>query len=83
MRKRRPKGGTELFLGLNKALRDKQVDTIFVLSDGQVRAGHTILDAVEALNGDRRIAIHCVAIGTDSLLLRHLAAQNGGRYTRR
>lgn len=83
VRRRRPKGGTELFLGLNKALRDKQVDTIFVLSDGEVQAGTPILKLVQALNGDRRIAIHCVAIGTDSLLLRHLAAQNGGRYTRR
>jgi len=30
-----------------------------------------------------RIAIHCVSIGTDSTLLKKLAAANGGKYVRR
>ena len=34
-------------------------------------------------NETRRIAIHCVAIGMESELLRKLAAENGGRYVRR
>lgn len=35
------------------------------------------------LNQVRRITIHCVSIGTESALLRDLAAQNGGRSVRR
>ena len=35
------------------------------------------------LNQARRIAIHCVSVGTDSDLLKELAAANGGEYVRR
>ena len=64
------------------------MDTILFLSDGVPGAGryiatNDILRGVKRLNQTRRIAIHCVSIGTDSDLLRKLAAANGGQYVRR
>ena len=38
---------------------------------------------VSRRNQTRRIAIHCISIGTDSDLLKQLAAANGGKYVRR
>ncbi len=66
----------------------KDVDTIFLLSDGAPGTGKyvatdDILRAVRRENQTRRIAIHCVSVGMDSQLLRKLAEQNGGRYVRR
>jgi len=66
----------------------EDVDTIFLLSDGVPGLGKfvttpDILRAVRRENQIRRIMIHCVAIGTESELLRQLAAENGGRYVRR
>ena len=70
------------------ALADKRVDTIFLLSDGVPGSGKytttaDILREVGRRNQTRRIAIHCVSIGTDSDLLKKLAAANGGKYVRR
>jgi hypothetical protein len=85
---RTPMGGTNLYDGLELALKDKDVDTIFLLSDGVPGGGKftataDIVREVGRLNGARRIAIHCVSIGTDSDLLKQLAAANGGRHVRR
>lgn len=84
----RPMGGTNIYDGLELALRMKDVDTIFLLSDGSPGQGKfvatpDILRAIRRENQTRRIAIHCVAVGMDSELLRKLAAQNGGNYVRR
>jgi hypothetical protein len=38
---------------------------------------------VRRLNQTRRIALHCVSIGLDSVLMRRLAEENGGHYVRR
>ena len=88
LRKQNPMGGTNLYDGLELALADKNVDTIFLLSDGVPTGGKyvstpNILRAVGKRNQTRRIAIHCVSVGTDSDLLRKLAAANGGKYVRR
>nr|MDJ0523519.1 HEAT repeat domain-containing protein [Planctomycetota bacterium] len=85
---KKPTGGTNLYDGLERALQSKDVDTIFLLSDGVPGAGKyvatpDILRAVRRENQTRRVAIHCVSIGMDSELLRRLAAENGGRYVRR
>lgn len=83
-----PTGGTNIYDGLELALRMEDVDTIFLLSDGSPGQGKfvaapDILRAIRRENQTRRIAIHCVAIGMESALLRELAAQNGGNYVRR
>lgn len=84
----RPMGGTNIYDGLEFALRMKDVDTIFLLSDGAPGQGKfvstpDILRAVRRENQTRRIMIHCVAVGMQSQLLRELAAENGGRYVQR
>ena len=88
LRRRKPAGSTNLYDALELALTDKQVDTIFVLSDGSPTSGKyvampDILRAVRRLNQARRIAIHCVSVGMDSTLLKKLAAANAGQYVRR
>ena len=85
---KKPTGGTNLYDGLELALQTKDVDTIFLLSDGVPGSGKyvatpDILRAVRRENQTRRVAIHCVSIGMDSELLRLLAEENGGRYVRR
>jgi len=83
-----PRGATNLYDALDLALLDPSVDTILLLSDGAPSAGRyiegdEILRAVRRRNQTRRVAIHTVSVGTDSRLLRDLAAQNGGTYARR
>ncbi len=85
---KKPTGGTNLYDGLELALRMPDVDTIFLLSDGAPGAGKyvatpDILRAVRRENQTRRIAIHCVSIGMDSDLMKKIARENGGRYARR
>jgi hypothetical protein len=84
----RPTGGTNIFDALEKALEDKEVDTIFLLSDGSPGSGKfvatdDIVREIRRLNQTRRVAIHCVSIGRDAELMRRLAAENGGQYVRR
>ena len=88
LRTTKPVGGTNVYDGLEMALRMPEVDTIFLLSDGEPRSGThvgagAILGAVRGENASRRVALHCVSIGTDSDLLRRLARENGGMYVRR
>lgn len=88
LRKQKPMGGTDLYDGLEKALLDRDADTVMLLSDGAPNAGKftepgDILAAVRRLNQTRRIAIHCVSLGTDSAFLRRLAEENSGTYVRR
>ncbi|MDF1700738.1 MAG: HEAT repeat domain-containing protein, partial [Planctomycetota bacterium] len=85
---KKPTGGTNLYDGLEMALLTKDVDTVFLLSDGAPGSGKyvatpDILRAVRRENQTRRIAIHCVSIGMDSELMKRLARENGGRYARR
>ena len=85
---KKPTGGTNLYDGLELALRMPDVDTIFLLSDGAPGSGKyvatpDILRAVRRENQTRRIAIHCVSIGMDSELMKRLARENGGRYVRK
>ena len=88
LEKQTPTGGTNLYDALEQALQTKDVDTVFLLSDGVPGAGKhiatpDILRAVRRLNQTRKVAIHCVSIGVDSDLLRRLAKAHGGRYVRR
>ena len=81
-------GGTNLWGGLESALKMQGVEAIYLLSDGLPSSGtftrsEDILREVEALNRRRRVAIHCVALGHDSPLLQQIAARNLGSYVRR
>ncbi len=81
----RPTGGTNIHDALEEAFRDPDVDTIYLLTDGQPSAGaitdpNELADEVRRWNRVRQIVIHCVAVGMDSALLKRLAAESGGQY---
>ncbi|HEX5053747.1 MAG TPA: VWA domain-containing protein [Planctomycetota bacterium] len=78
-------GGTNIFDAIEFALADADVDTIYLLTDGQPTAGRLkatedILDEVRRQNRSRQVVIHCIAVGLDSDLLKRLAADSGGAY---
>lgn len=77
--------GTNVFDALEFALKDKRVETIFLLIDGRPTYGKhidppSIVKEVEALNRVRGVVINCIAFGEESDFLKELAAQNGGVY---
>lgn len=83
-----PDGTTNLWDALERAFQDKTVDTIYLLTDGAPNKGKfqrdfSILRELRQLNQTRRVAIHCVSVGTDSDLLREIANEHSGTYTRR
>jgi hypothetical protein len=78
-------GGTNIFDAIEKAFADPNVDTIYLMTDGQPSAGRLrttedIVDEVQRWNRTRQIVIHCISIGLDSDLLKRLAAMSGGAY---
>lgn len=81
----KPMGGTNIFDALEMAFRDPEVDTIYLMTDGQPSAGrivdvNQIADEVRRWNVSRQIVIHGVSVGLDSALLKRLAAESGGTY---
>lgn len=83
--KLKAKGGTNTYGALIAAYRDPEIDTIYLLTDGQPSDGELtdiddILDAIAAEQRRRQIVIHCIAVGMDSELLKGLAALTGGEY---
>ncbi|MGQ9589417.1 MAG: HEAT repeat domain-containing protein [Planctomycetota bacterium] len=77
--------GTNVYDTLEHALRDRFVDTIYLLTDGLPTRGRytdagDILREIGALNRVRGVTIHAIAFGEPSKLLEDLAAQNGGEY---
>lgn len=79
------RGGTNIHDALELAFRDPDVDTVYLLSDGEPTAGRIVdpddlADAVRRWNYGRQIVVHCVSIGTDSVLLQRLAKESGGQY---
>ncbi len=83
-----PGDGTNLWDALEMALLAKDVDTIYLLSDGEPNGGRyqlasEILRQAKKINRRRRIAIHCVSLSRDSALLEQLAKDNSGIYARR
>jgi hypothetical protein len=88
VRERRAAGATNLFDALADALADPQLDTIYLLSDGNPTAGR-IVDPIalraeiRRRNAARGIRIHVVSIGHESALLRHLAEDSGGSCVQR
>ena len=64
-----PAGWTNLFDSLARALEDKHVETVYVLTDGVPSRGAetrrtAILDEIDFLNRYRMVQIHCVQAGS-------------------
>ena len=80
-------GATNLYDTLKLAFQDKDVDTIFILSDGEPTNGevidpYRIRQDVAEWNRHRGIDIHAVSIGGNLEVLEGIAADAGGRYVR-
>jgi HEAT repeat protein len=81
----RTRGATNVFDALDKAFALKDVDTIYLLSDGRPYGGKIddpllLRDEIKAWNATRRIPIHAVSLGGDVVLLRRLAEDSGGVF---
>ena len=78
-------GGTNVFGALMAAFDDPEVDTLYLLSDGQPSVGELIdtakiHDRIVHLNEARKIRIHCISIGDKSTFMEGLAEATGGTY---
>lgn len=81
---RQPRGRTNIFDPLDLAFQHKEVDTVFLLSDGDPTDGRIvdpddILAEIRRMNRTRKILIHTISYAP-SPFMRALAEQNGGRY---
>jgi Mg-chelatase subunit ChlD len=78
-------GGTNLYDSIKTAFDDPDVDTIFVLSDGEPTVGevidpHRIREDVAFWNQHRKVKINTIAIGGNLEVLEWLANDAGGTY---
>ena len=85
--RQRADGATAVFNGLERALSDARVDTIYLLTDGDPTVGKIVEPLalrreIARLNEVRMVRIHTLSIGADSELLKGLAADSGGDYRR-
>lgn len=77
--------GTNIYDTLELALKDRRVDTLFLLSDGRPVGGKydrpaDILKEIGAINRVRGATINCISFGKETEFLKKLAAQNNGVY---
>ena len=80
-------GGTNLYGALDLAFEDPDVDTIYVLSDGEPSLGTvtdqaTIREHVALWNENRGIVIHSIAVGGNFSILEWLAEDSGGTHVK-
>ncbi|MBK8976804.1 MAG: HEAT repeat domain-containing protein [Planctomycetes bacterium] len=80
-----PMGSTNVHDAMKRAFEEEEVDTIYLLSDGAPTAGpitdpDALADEIARWNRARRLRIHCISIGTDSPMLKRIAAESGGEY---
>lgn len=78
-------GATNLYDSVKLAFTDKDVDTIFIMSDGEPTNGevidpHRIREDVAFWNKHRKIKLHTIAIGGNLEVLEWLAKDSGGNY---
>jgi len=78
-------GGTNLYDSVREAFADKDVDTIFILSDGEPTVGDEIdpfriRQDVAKWNKYRKVKINAIAIGGNLEVLEWLAKDAGGTY---
>lgn len=76
-------GGTNLYGAIKDAFADPDVDTIFIMSDGEPSVGDVIeptmiREHVQAWNEHRKIVINTVAIAGQFQILEWLAQDSGG-----
>lgn len=81
----REQGGTAIYDALELALSDPEVDTLYVLTDGEPSGGRVtsierIVELIGARAREKLVRIHGVAVGEPSQLLADLAALTGGQY---
>ena len=80
-------GGTNLYGALKVAFEDKDVDTIFVLSDGEPSVGEVtdptmIREHVKAWNEHRKIVINTIQIAGQFQVLDWIAEDSGGTHVK-
>lgn len=77
-------GATNLYASLEMAFADPDVDTIYVMSDGEPTVEPTdpalIRERVQRWNLHRGVKIHAVAVGGSLQILEWLADDTGGTY---
>ncbi len=83
--KQKAAGQTAIYDALQAAFQDKDIDTIYVLSDGQPMGGklndpELIRQKVREWNRTRHITIHSISVGGEVALLIWLAEDSGGKY---
>ena len=81
----KPRSATNIYGALELAFDDPDVDTIFLLTDGQPSAGritdqNELADEIARWNLTRRIVIHTISIGSRSRLMQRLADESGGSF---
>jgi Mg-chelatase subunit ChlD len=80
----KPGGGTNLYDAIKLAFGDAEVDTIFILSDGEPSVSVTdvnrIRKDVQAWNEHRNIQINTIGIGSKLKVLEWLAEDSGGKH---
>ena len=79
------RGATNVFDALERAFADPELDTIYLLTDGNPSAGkvrdpEAIVQEVARWCRTRRVRIHAISVGEDSRLLQRLAQVSGGQY---
>lgn len=79
------KGPTNVHDALETAFIDRDIDTIFLLTDGRPSAGPVVAptalaEEVARWNVSRSIVIHTIAIGEKSPFLARLAKDSGGEH---
>lgn len=78
-------GGTNLYGAIKLAFEDPDVDTIFIMSDGEPSMGEVtdpgmIREHVAAWNQNRNIVINTIAVGGQFQVLEWLAEDSGGTH---
>ena len=79
------RSGTNLYGSLEFAFDDPDVDTIFILSDGEPSVGdiidpQLIREAIAERNATRNVVINTIAFGADLQVLEWLAEDSGGTH---
>jgi HEAT repeat protein len=80
-------GGTNLYDSLKEAFADPEIDTIFLMSDGEPSQGEVvepliIREHVAHWNENRRVVINTVAVGGALSILEWLAEDSGGTHVK-
>ncbi len=81
------RGGTNIYDALEAVFLDPEVDTVFLLTDGEPSAGavtdlQRIREHLARWNSTRHVKLHCIGVGGDFPLLEWLALDAGGTYTK-